>query len=473
MIMSIVPLFPGTSNPQNIEREEFEREVATRFGLVPNFFRSAPDAPHVIRELWAFAKSAYLDTPIPTLFKERLFVYLSRFCEVRYCITRHCGFLLGLGRAAGDPNAQAMTIDQVIRLLQRSVPTEERTSAALARLEATTTPIDWPSPETSYDDDLLTSVTVLFLQPARAVRAKYALRIALGGEKFELLVGFLTFIRSAHYWTLMHPELALEDDVKELLREHEELARMLLEDAEAGHCEMGTRLFDELESLRDLNERQELEKAKRALEETGRQKDLLMKEVDHRVKNSLQIVSSLLHLQAKAAGPAASQFHSAAARVEAIAAVHRQLHRYDDVGTVVLDRYLIDLCQEIAAASSSSDRAWPLIVDADPLIISTDVAVPLALIVNELITNAIQHSRPLGEGGNVHIVLKNYADNFSISVSDSGEGPPAAQTAASLGARHTGLGTRIVETLARQTNATLAKERAAAGYEVTVTIPHR
>jgi hypothetical protein len=207
MMLSIVPLFPGASNRQNIEREEFEREVATRFGLVPNFFRSAPDAPHVVRELWAFARSAYLDTPIPTLFKERLFVYLSRFCEVRYCITRHCGFLLGLGHAAGDPNAQAMTINQVVRLLQRPVPTEDRASAALARLEATTEPIDWPSPETSYDDDLLTSATVLFLQPARAGRAKHALRIALGGEKFELLVGFLTFVRSAHYWTLMHPEL--------------------------------------------------------------------------------------------------------------------------------------------------------------------------------------------------------------------------------------------------------------------------
>jgi two-component sensor histidine kinase len=472
MIMSVVPLFPAASNPQNIEQEDFEREVATRFGLVPNFFRSAPDAPYVIRELWAFAKSAYLDAPIPTLFKERLFVYLSRFCEVRYCITRHCGFLLGLGRAAGNPNAQVMTINQVIRLLQRPVPTEESTSAALARLEAIAAPIDWPSPETSYDDDLLTSATVLFLQPARAVRAKYALRIALGGEKFELLVGFLTFVRSAHYWTLMHPELALEDDVKELLREHEALARMLLEDTEAGHCEMGTRLFDELESLRDLNERQELEKAKRALEESGRQKDLLMKEVDHRVKNSLQIVSSLLHLQANTAGPAASQFHSAAARVAAIAAVHQQLHQYDDVGTVALDRYLIDLCRNITAASSSPDRAWPLIVDADSLIISTDVAVPLALIVNELITNAIQHSRPVGEGRNVHIALKNCADNFSISVSDPGHGPPAAQTPIGLGTRHDGLGTRIVETLARQINATLAKERSAIGYEVTITVPH-
>jgi hypothetical protein len=65
-----------------------------------------------------------------------------------------------------------MTIHQVIRLLQRPVPTEERISAALARLESTKEPIDWPSPETSSDDDLLTAATVLFLQPARAASSR-------------------------------------------------------------------------------------------------------------------------------------------------------------------------------------------------------------------------------------------------------------------------------------------------------------
>ena len=54
--MSTITLFPGPSRPQNASQEEFEREVAARFGLVPNFFRSAPDAPLVIRELWLFAK---------------------------------------------------------------------------------------------------------------------------------------------------------------------------------------------------------------------------------------------------------------------------------------------------------------------------------------------------------------------------------------------------------------------------------
>ena len=81
----------------------FYRDVSRRFGLVPNFFMSAPDAPEVVEKLWDFAKSAYLDNPIPSLFKERLFVFLSRFCQVRYCIIRHCGFLVGYGHSSGDP----------------------------------------------------------------------------------------------------------------------------------------------------------------------------------------------------------------------------------------------------------------------------------------------------------------------------------------------------------------------------------
>jgi len=234
---------------------------------------------------------------------------------------------------------------------------------------------------------------------------------------------------------------------------------------------MGTRLFEELESLRDLKERQGLEEAKRALEESGRQRDLLIKEADHRVKNSLQIVSSLLHMQAKTAGAAANQFHNAAARVAAIAAVHQQLQQYDNVGTVALDRYLIDLCREIRTASSGPDLAWSLVVDADPLIIYTDVAVPLALIVNELITNAIQHARPVSKDSDVHVVLKDCADNYFINVCDPGDGPAATQHAADLGPRHAGLGTRIVETLARQINAGIAKELSASGYKVTVAVP--
>lgn len=89
---------------------------------------------------------------------------------------------------------------------------------------------------------------------------------------------------------------------------------------------------------------------------------------------------------------------------------------------------------------------------------------PLALIVNELITNAIQHSRPAGRGDRVQVVLKSTSDNFAISVSDPGDGPG--------GAHRSGLGTRIVEALARQIGATVSRDPASTGYTVTVTVPH-
>jgi two-component sensor histidine kinase len=111
-------------------------------------------------------------------------------------------------------------------------------------------------------------------------------------------------------------------------------------------------------------------------------------------------------------------------------------------------------------------------LDADPLVISTDIAVPLGLIVNEVVTNAIQHSRPAGEGGSVNVVLTDHADNFSISVIDSGSGPVAVTIDGGLGTRHAGLGTRIVEALTRQINPTIAKACLAAGYSATLTIPH-
>ena len=264
----------------------------------------------------------------------------------------------------------------------------------------------------------------------------------------------------------MHPEIVLEDDLKELLRQHEELAGLLGEDKEGAHCEMGTRLFEELESLRDLSERRELEKAKQALELKDREKGLLLREVDHRIKNSLQIVSSLLHLQAKTAGASEPQFRNAAARITAIAAVHQQFHKSDYVGTVQLDQYLTDLCEELAIASGSPERKCSLVVDAVPLTISNDIAVPLAIIVNELLTNAIQHSQPVGEGRAIHVVVSSRPDDFSVSVSNPGIGPDPEHLT-------TGLGTRLIEILTRQLEATLAKQSSRSGYTVTLTIPSR
>ncbi len=81
-------------------------------------------------------------------------------------------------------------------------------------LEALPTLIEWPAPETEGEDWLIAAATLLFVEPRRADRARHALRKVLGGNRFEHLMGLLAFIRTAHYWTVLHPELSLENDVR-------------------------------------------------------------------------------------------------------------------------------------------------------------------------------------------------------------------------------------------------------------------
>ena len=437
----------------------FQREVATRFGLVPNFFSSAPDAPEIIERLWAFAKAGYLDNPIPSLFKERLFVYLSRFCEVRYCIARHCAFLVGRGHSSGDPSVAVQSIEQAIKLLKTPPPWDRDHNVVMGGLEALPTPMEWPAPETEAEDWLIAAATLLFVEPRRADRARRALRKVLGGNRFEHLMGLLAFIRTAHYWTVLHPELSFEDDVRDLLKVNEELARLLLEDQEAARCDMGIRLFEELTELRELNERHELEKVNRALEGQVQQKELLLKEINHRVKNSLQIVSSILQLQVPLtqSTEAAAALRNAAARVLAIAAVHERLYTGEDASVVRLDTFLSDLCSEIGRAYGCPDG---ITTDVQRVDVPTDMAIPLALIVNELVTNVVKHVGPP-----CTISLRPEIGNaLKLTISDTGQGPAQDRPRA-------GLGTRIVDAFSTQLGAHVETKQVSGGYRVELTVP--
>jgi two-component sensor histidine kinase len=234
---------------------------------------------------------------------------------------------------------------------------------------------------------------------------------------------------------------------------------LLLEDQEAARCDMGIRLFQELTELRELNERHELEKAKSALEALVEQKELLLKEVNHRVKNSLQIVSSILHLQVPhtQSTEAADALRSAAARVLAIAAVHERLYTGEDASVVRLDAFLIDLCGEIGRACGYPDG---IKTDVQRVDVPTDMAIPLALIVNELVTNVVKHVGPpcaislRPEGGNA----------LKPTISDAGMGPPEAQLRA-------GLGTRIVDAFSEQLGARVETKHVAGGYTIELTVP--
>ena len=233
--------------------DEFSAEVRSRFGVLPNFFCTAASAPGLIQQLWGFAKAGYLDNPLPSLFKERLFVHLSRFCEIRYCIVRHVGFLVGEGRPAGDAWAQPQTIEEVIALVSRPVPDAEGLNRSLAFLESITDPVAIPEPEAETEGALFDALTIMFVDPRGADRVRLAIAHAVGESTFEILTAFLAFIRTAHYWTETHPTLGYEADMVALMRDHPVLARLMLDTSEAEWANSRRALRRALDDLRTMS----------------------------------------------------------------------------------------------------------------------------------------------------------------------------------------------------------------------------
>jgi PAS domain S-box-containing protein len=230
---------------------DLQRRVNERFGVLPNFFRLAPETPEITEKLWGFAQVAYLDNPLPSVFKERLFVHLSRFCAVRYCIARHTGFLIGLGRPAGDKDARAESIAEVVKLLRRPLPRGPELKSCLSFCSECPAPlIEMPTANTPMEDGLFSIASHVFLQTAEAPECLDELERLLGAVQFQYLLLFLAFVRAAHYWTRVHPEIQFEDDIKQLLATHEALAACIIDDSEANTDKITQSILDELPVLR-------------------------------------------------------------------------------------------------------------------------------------------------------------------------------------------------------------------------------
>ncbi len=230
---------------------DLQRRVNERFGVLPNFFQLSPETPEITEKLWGFAQAAYLDNPLPSVFKERLFVHLSRFCAVRYCIARHTGFLIGLGRPAGDKDARAASIADVVKLLRRPLPRGTELKSLLSSCSKYPAPlIEMPTADTPMEDGLFSLASHIFLQTADAPECLDELERLFGTVRFQYLLLFLAFVRAAHYWTKVHPEIQFEADIKQLLATHEALAACIIDDSEASTDEITQSILDELPALR-------------------------------------------------------------------------------------------------------------------------------------------------------------------------------------------------------------------------------
>jgi len=235
---------------------QLESRIAARFGVLPNFFRLTTDDSKITENLWEFAQFAYLDNPLPSLLKERLFVYLSLFCKVRYCIARHLGFLIGLGHPAGDPQCPPQTLDEVLPLLRGNLPFNSDLDQALALCEGLGMGSFPPEPDSAQEGAIFACAAHVFLRTPDASRALHALKCVFDEKTLEYTKLLLAFIRTAHYWTEIHPALVLEDDINQLLATHEAIAACVLADPDAlPDNKLAHLISEDLTSLRDLNER--------------------------------------------------------------------------------------------------------------------------------------------------------------------------------------------------------------------------
>jgi PAS domain S-box-containing protein len=193
--------------------------------------------------------------------------------------------------------------------------------------------------------------------------------------------------------------------------------------------------------LRDVTERR---RVRDALEQAVNDKTVLLREINHRVKNSLQLVSGLLNLQMASIDDVSAKalLKDASDRIAAVARVHYRLYQSDRFSTLDFAAFLEELCDDLAEASGAS--VCNLVLKAGPLEVNIDHAAPLGLIANELITNAIKHRDV--DPAIIRVLLEGDEDSYTLTVSDQGPGLPSDFDPA----KSRTLGMRIVTALTRQ-----------------------
>lgn len=200
-----------------------EREIIERLGFFPAFFAPALPIPKFLETLWQQTQSAYIKNPLPYLFKEKLFVYLSRYCSVPYFAICHSCALHSLG----------VTAQEILELNQSSLPNcEEDLNLDLQYLSQNSfsTPVWHHNPR--IEKSILRCSGFLFLQPSQGNYCRTILREFLRMAMYDHLIALLRYIKLCHQWLECNPEISYKKDLRaqlhlaSLLSKELELARL-------------------------------------------------------------------------------------------------------------------------------------------------------------------------------------------------------------------------------------------------------
>jgi len=235
---------------------------------------------------------------------------------------------------------------------------------------------------------------------------------------------------------------------------------------------IGDEFFDLLaSSFRQALDRRALVAAKddaeRALRASNERLAALLKEANHRVANSLQILSAFVNLQASSVSSeeARSALKDTQQRIAAISQVHRRLYSSDDIETIDMAEYLQPLAAELEATWSTPTSPRSVRLIAEPLRLKTDKAVSLGIIVTELVSNACKYAYRSEEAGEVRIRIAREGENFCLSVEDDGPGMDTNGKPSG-----TGVGTRLIRAMAMSLKAEIDHSNGP-GTSVRVTAP--
>ena len=206
-------------------------------------------------------------------------------------------------------------------------------------------------------------------------------------------------------------------------------------------------------AIRDTSERRRVETQLRT---SLAEKEVLLREIHHRVKNNLQIVSSMLSLQIDQLhdSVARERFKESQARVRSIALFHEKLYQSRDLARVDIGDYLRGLVSGLVAAYGISPGDITSSVEADDVPLGVDAAIACGLIVNELVSNSLKHAFPNNRSGRVRVAIHDEGSRVRLVVEDDGVGFPE-----SLDFRHcSSLGLKLVCIFAEQIGGTIDRE---------------
>jgi two-component sensor histidine kinase len=192
----------------------------------------------------------------------------------------------------------------------------------------------------------------------------------------------------------------------------------------------------------------EHKQAQEQIQASLREKDVLLKEIYHRVKNNLQVISSLLNLQSEYIKDKDDLeiFQQSQMRIESMALIHQKLYQSQDLAKIDFSEYIRDLVASLFSSYEVNTNVISLTVNAERILLSLDAAIPCGLIITELVSNSLKYAFPKGKTGEIAIEL--YVENnlLNLKVQDNGIGLPPEFDLKNT----TSLGLQLVDALTNQ-----------------------